>query len=205
MTLSPNTQITQENVGLLKAGDRVKVSYHGTLWDGIGTVVDINTKWRSSVGVERKDVGTGNFTPDCITFVSRPALSPPAEGESDGPYSCIRCDNSTWNDDDICDACAKEARDLNEELDALEATPIPAPADHIGDATEKVDWERVGPKLVEALEPFAALADKFTGPMVEVSDPHPENPSRNIQPLPSLYLERAHQALAAAQPQSNGE
>lgn len=50
--------------------------------------------------------------------------------------------------------------------------------------------------LREALEPFAALADKFTGPMVEVSDPHPDNPSRNIQPLPTVYLERAHQTLS---------
>lgn len=24
----------------------------------------------------------------------------------DGPYTCIRCLDATWNDDDICDACA---------------------------------------------------------------------------------------------------
>lgn len=46
----------------------------------------------------------------------------------DGPYSCIRCDNSTWNDDDICDQCAEDDRKLNEELDALEAnTPTTPP------------------------------------------------------------------------------
>ena len=29
--------------------------------------------------------------------------------ESDGPYDCIRCSNSTWNDCDICDLCLEEA------------------------------------------------------------------------------------------------
>lgn len=56
-------------------------------------------------------------------------------------------------------------------------------------------------KLVGVLEPFAALADKFTGPMVEVSDPHPDNPSRNIQPFATRHLENAFQALAALRPQ----
>ena len=128
MTLTPNTQITQENVGLLKAGDRVMISYHGTLWDGAGTVVDINTKWRSSVGVERKDVGTGNFTPDCITFLSRPALSPPAEGE-------VHERNLS----------ASNAELIDQALSHPPLTPTPAP----------VDWTVVGPKLVEALEFYA--------------------------------------------------
>lgn len=53
-------------------------------------------------------------------------------------------------------------------------------------------------RLREALRPFADLADKFTGPMVEVCDPHPNNPSRTIQPLPAIYLEAAFQALGGS-------
>lgn len=51
--------------------------------------------------------------------------------------------------------------------------------DHIGDATEKVDWERVGPKLVEALEAIKAGG--------------------------SWQGDTASDALAPTQPQSNGE
>ena len=51
--------------------------------------------------------------------------------------------------------------------------------------------------LAYALRPFAALADKFSGTMVEVSDPHPDNPSRNIQPLQTVCLLRAAALLDA--------
>ncbi len=37
--------------------------------------------------------------------------------ESDGPYTCCRCDNSTWNDDDWCDRCVEEARLENERME----------------------------------------------------------------------------------------
>lgn len=142
--LTPNTQITQENVGLLPC-------------PFCGGSASARTILRASVrcdecGAESRSFsmtvcGTDAAVSEAIAaWNRRPALSPPAEGSCGGPYSCIRCDNSTWNDDDICDACAKEARDMNDELDALEATPTPAP----------VDWERVGPKLVEALERIKA-------------------------------------------------
>lgn len=48
---------------------------------------------------------------------------------------------------------------------------------------------------VAALEPFAKLAGKFTGVMVEVCDPHPANPSGRIQPMMANSF-----ALAALSP-----
>lgn len=159
MTLTPNTQITQANVGLLKAGDRVKVSYHGTTWDGIGTVVDIRHHSPSPVGVMRDGVGTGNFSPDCITFVDRPALSPPAEGE-------MRQTPMHRNPADATVALGI-------------GTPTPAP----------VDWNVVGPKLVEALERIVSRRQTCASDGVE---------SWELQDI-------ARAALAATQPQSNGE
>ncbi len=46
-------------------------------------------------------------------------------------------------------------------------------------------------QLEAALKPFAALADKFAGPVVEVSMPHPENPSGTIVPIPTIVFARA--------------
>ena len=34
--------------------------------------------------------------------------------ESDGPYTCIKCLASTWNDCDVCDDCENEAKELTE-------------------------------------------------------------------------------------------
>jgi hypothetical protein len=50
-------------------------------------------------------------------------------------------------------------------------------------------------RLRRALEPFVALADKFTGPMVEVCDPHPDNPSHTIQPFATMRFHAARAAL----------
>ncbi|WEK59413.1 MAG: hypothetical protein P0Y52_07720 [Candidatus Brevundimonas phytovorans] len=53
---------------------------------------------------------------------------------------------------------------------------------------------------VEALKPFAALADKFgCWSVVEVCAPDPGNPSPVIQPLPLSAFEKAAQALTALQ------
>lgn len=48
--------------------------------------------------------------------------------EGDGPYTCMRCIASTWNDDDVCDACVAEFAKQNEEMDAAEAALIRATA-----------------------------------------------------------------------------
>ena len=45
-----------------------------------------------------------------------------------GPYSCIRCDNSTWNDDDICDQCAAEACAPENAIDWSDAPTAPVEA-----------------------------------------------------------------------------
>lgn len=47
---------------------------------------------------------------DKALTASAPAEYDLDEPESAGPYTCIRCCVGTWNDDDICDACAEEAR-----------------------------------------------------------------------------------------------
>lgn len=44
---------------------------------------------------------------------SAPAEYEMEEPESTGPYTCIRCLAGTWNDSDICGACAEEARALS--------------------------------------------------------------------------------------------
>lgn len=54
-------------------------------------------------------------------------------------------------------------------------------------------------KLVEALEPFDGLAHKFRAHVVvEVCAPHPDNPSRRIEPLYVSDLESASAAILEA-------
>ena len=104
--------------------------------------------------------------------LSRPALSPPAEGNGEDWHKRVS-DHATIDKDPV----VSMLRDAHDRLkrtppDILgvdvglhaarlavstrilnpNRTPTPAPADHIGDATEKVDWTVVGPKLVEALD-----------------------------------------------------
>lgn len=44
------------------------------------------------------------------------ALSGDGE-ESGGPYTCMHCCASTWNDDDWCDECLEETRSRNAEAE----------------------------------------------------------------------------------------
>lgn len=184
MTLSPNTQITQENVGLLKAGDWLQCAMNiagpdvrkyvgdlvqfekiehgligvcGDFWGPTAFTYigpDLGDGWIGWGGGENPVPGMrvecrcghgdgaiseglsdeygwdAQFFP-IIAF--RPALSPPAEGSRP---ACVACEDRPSGDNIPCAVCGL-------------TTPTPAPADHIGDATEKVDWTVVGPKLVE--------------------------------------------------------
>lgn len=63
----------------------------------------------------------------------------PLTSDGAGPYSCIRCDNSTWNDDDICDQCAAEACAPENAIDWPDAPTAPVEAsgsEEIGDEYE---------------------------------------------------------------------
>ena len=52
-------------------------------------------------------------------------------------------------------------------------------------------------RLRALLEPFAQLAEKFPGsPVVEISEPHPDNPSPHIEPFNTVHFRRAHSGLA---------
>ena len=54
-------------------------------------------------------------------------------------------------------------------------------------------------KLLDTLVPLAAVAAKFQGcPVVEISKPHPDNPSSTILPMPREWFERAADDLEAA-------
>jgi hypothetical protein len=58
-------------------------------------------------------------------------------------------------------------------------------------ATQAAEIER----LREAIEPFVDLADHFFGPVVEVCNPHPDNPSRVIVQFATSHLENARQVF----------
>lgn len=57
-----------------------------------------------------------------------------------------------------------------------------------------------------ALRPFAKLAGMFNrSVMIEVCEPHPENPSPRIQPMPTSCLDAAAEALATITKEEAGE
>lgn len=131
--MTPNTQITPETVGMLKAGDWLRDRIDGSIWqlDFVG-----------STGLLCLSQGTTMMRtePDSFIFVSRPAASSPS---AVGVGEATRA-QWLW--------AAKIVRELGPSMSpgAMAATmerlaekaPTPTP----------VDWERVGPKLVEALE-----------------------------------------------------
>lgn len=111
--MTPNTQITQDNAGLLKAGDVVRHDKYG-----LAKVRVVYPESTISYRLISNPSSGGGDDLSRFTYIG-PALSPPAEGEQ-----CDGCDTSgrcTY----VGSAC----------------THTPAP----------VDWERVGPKLVEAV------------------------------------------------------
>lgn len=60
--------------------------------------------------------------------------------------------------------------------------------------------------MAGALEPFAKLGWRFHAlSVVEVCEPHPDNPSSNIEPVRIEVLARAHMALSAFRASSTGE
>lgn len=58
--------------------------------------------------------------------------------------------------------------------------------------------DRLGLKLIDTLKPFAEVAERFQQcHVVEICEPHPDNPSPNILPLPREWFERAADDLEA--------
>lgn len=58
-----------------------------------------------SVGGGKEDQGSASQKPDPI----EPRGSLPTNDGGEGPHCCTRCAQGTWNDDDLCDACAEYA------------------------------------------------------------------------------------------------
>lgn len=275
MTLTPNTQITQENVGLLKAGDvlrrpdgrfctvhpdhkpddtlvyfhafdeEVGGHYQGHAFPEIFTYIgpDLGDGWigwgggPNPVGTDIIEVRHrsgieclceadtfealgwewSDSDPDVTDIIAfRPALSPPAEGEDDDDMSdaslvalilrdTLSIGRGTTDGDPVT-----FIEGIQEAADYISArVPTPAPVDHIGDVTEKIDWERVGPKLVEALEKIERWFGEF--PETGMFWPNTDG-SESDRPMPygaawgsngerDFMRSVARAALAAAQPE----
>lgn len=298
--LTPNTQITQENVGLLKAGDVCRVNAKPTSWhmSEVGDIVTVlkgpdsrgdymitpNSQWYSPdrltyIGPDLGDgwIGWGGGEnpvpgmrvdtkfadgtvrgndisdfwepwwsepddPNDLIIAFRPATSPPAPmiARPGSPpmtpeMSAVmeECMAATYPGDDGSalsrpaegeDRCAshKEHGIFNDPCCPHCEAPTPATVDHIGDVTEKIDWQRVGPKLVEALEDALGFIEDMAVDLrhARVADWYPEaannaanamsedmrcaaNRCADYEPAGVDLSEIA--ALAATQPQSNGE
>jgi hypothetical protein len=67
---------------------------------------------------------------------------------------------------------------------------------------ERLSAEREG--LREALKPFAALDGFDKSIMIEVCEPHPDNPSPRIQPMPASAILRARAALTQGESRQTG-
>lgn len=197
MTLLPNTPLSAENVGLLKAGDVVMVvaPNHGEWTGGEWPVTKVGNVWAD---LKHPRFGEGMFFAQELVFV-RPALSPPAEGLGHTDLMISP-----------------------EAIDAFLATgdhplitPTPAP----------VDWSVVGPKLASefallidmfardgecSMERFERLAEMFrkdTGYLAPGKDPGMCSSQPEGAELREIYdawfaakITRARAALAAAQP-----
>ena len=173
--LTPNTQITQENVGLLKAGDVREIATSMNLvlsgsWDEAQ-----DCDW-SGKGNEAKLDRLDELLGDLLDAVDRPALSPPAEGEvleSVSPEG-LRARASMVRDKlNDSGSCARHLELAADEIERLR-TPTPAP----------VDWNVVGPKLVEALEKAIPTLESDYGEAQDCAD--------------EAWIERAWQRLKTA-------
>lgn len=135
-----------------------------------GMRVDVRTSWFSG----DLDLNLPSDTIEWGLIIAfRPALSPPAEGVSEAAnvakYEWPVTEHGIATDEEVEQAIVRLAAEdavLAYRLQGRFATPTPAPVDHIGDATEmiSVDWNVVGPKLVEAAKAvtLAAWTDRHS-------------------------------------------
>ncbi|GAA0212711.1 hypothetical protein QOZ96_001086 [Brevundimonas nasdae] len=80
-------------------------------------------------------------------------------------------------------------------LAALRAHPQPEQGEARGETRETVALHL---KLLDTLKPFAEVAEKLKHcHVVEICEPTPDNPSRNIMPMPREWFERAGDDLEA--------
>lgn len=203
--MTPNTQITQENVfvetlNYLRAdeGDSVNLLCDNPEGPPNNAVICCGdwTDWQD----ERFEgqtlieaVNKAALSKAAKTDIAfRPALSPPAEGEGRGDD--YEGPDAGMHDTEIDDDEGVET--TNDEAFSSELTP--APVDHIGDATEMmpVDWQRVGPKLVKAGTEVLGVLNavlKFA---------HTKYGAKLVLDSGAkCKIERAQAALAAAQPE----
>lgn len=154
-TLSPNTQITQANVGLLKAGDWLRGIWDGSLW-----MFDRLTISPGRMVVRRPYKGTTEEAReeiDAFTYIG-PDLGDGwigwGGGENPVPGMSVSVRYNLGENEMGESDCFLWEPGSSDRFRIIAFRPALAkPAeDHIGDATEMIDWERVGPKLVEALK-----------------------------------------------------
>lgn len=179
MTLAPNTPITQENAVLYERAvmfatrDKPSVSYIQRRLEisYAEAAVLIRRMQRDGLISEPSPLGKREIL---VPYTDRPALSPPAEGgwsdietaPTDGKKTEYRAADGSTTEAYANPEFRPQSRAL---YTHWRRTPTPP----------SVDWERVGPKLVEAL-----VAIKAGG---------------------SWQGDTASDALAATQPQSNGD
>lgn len=159
--LQPNTQITPETVGMLKAGDRVwnvpgkwLGEFHG-VEDGLILVssVDDGPLQDAYDPASFTYQGPAASSPPMIARPGSVPMTPEMEAIMD---ECMAASSpsAVGGHQAACEAPGHTDLMISPEaIDAFlstgdhpEISPTPAPS--AGDAT--VDWERVGPKLVEA-------------------------------------------------------
>lgn len=185
--LKPNTPITQENVALLKAGDIVMVvaPNHGEWTGGEWPVTKVGNVWAD---LKHPRFGEGMFFAQELVFV-RPALAKPAEGET-------KANRQAEVDRIMADAnrlAGRMGAKIVPDKERIEqfvngATPTPP----------SVDWERVGPKLVKAAK-IAEVHCRHALALMLV-----EGRADQIAKA-TRQLSFVEAALAATQPQSNGD
>lgn len=188
MTLTPNTQITQENAALLKAGDWLLRIHDGALAQYYGSAVfhpDDAPRVAYSIGGSIQ----GNAPFYAFTYIG-PDLGDGWIGWGGGarphpPTTCVDVrlrDGRTmtlasafapwWHEDGPDDiiafrpALAKPAEVPFAAEDGCLACNSPTPA--------SVDWNVVGPKMVEALKEALAYCEHIKASMFGVEPSHAE-------------------------------
>nr|WP_313425320.1 hypothetical protein [Brevundimonas diminuta] len=124
-----------------------------------------------------------------------PRVTVPVEPTGISPVYNAAYDSIRKGAPGLSDAtCAAIARSINMKVAHLSAAPAPE-----GGAT------KLHLKLLDTLKPFAEVAEKLKHcHVVEICEPTPENPSRNIIPIPREWFERAADDLEAIAIQLHG-
>lgn len=155
--MTPNPPITQENAALLKAGainwpELKALGYRVEKTARFGTWASQWDAYLQTVGKLSSHDTKGAAMRACRNHADRrPALAKPAEGGVDSSHGSVYDRLLTFihdRDDALRGDDRTDPNEIDETVLAIMRIATPTPP--------SVDWERVGPKLVEALETIKA-------------------------------------------------